>query len=126
MWANDKIRFLAIGAINTAVGYALFAAIHFAVGTYISYFGSLIASHLLASTLAFVLYRRVVFQVTGDLWRDYWRFQSVYAGSFAANLVLLPFLVTGLGWNTYIAQALSVSVIAVSSYVGHRLFSFKR
>ena len=125
-WSNEQVRFLAIGGINTGVGYGLFVFFEICFGQRISYMGSLIFSHLFASVLAYALYRKVVFKVIGNLWLDFMRFQLVYAGSFGANLVLLPVLVSGLSWNPFAGQAVSIVLIAICSYVGHKWFSFKR
>lgn len=126
LWNNEQIRFLAVGGINTGVGYGLFVIFQLSLGERITYMGSLILSHIFASVLAYALYRKVVFKVSGNLWLDFMRFQLVYAGSFGANLVLLPLLVSGLSWNPFAGQAVSVVLIAICSYVGHKWFSFKR
>lgn len=126
LWNNEQIRFLAVGGINTGVGYGLFVIFQLSLGERITYMGSLILSHIFASVLAYALYRKVVFKVRGNLWLDFMRFQLVYAGSFGANLALLPLLVSGLSWNPFTGQAVSVVLIAICSYVGHKWFSFKR
>jgi putative flippase GtrA len=125
-WEKEQLRFLAIGGINTGVGYGLFVVIQLSIGKTVTYMGALVLSHVLASILAYALYRKIVFKVTGNLWLDFLRFQLVYAGSFGANLILLPTLVSGLGWNPFIGQACSVVLIAISSYVGHKWFTFRR
>ena len=124
--AEPRVRFLLVGAVNTVVGYAFYALYYSLWGQTIGPLGSLFAAHLTVSTGAFVLYRRFVFRVSGHLLRDYLRFQSVYVLSFAANAVLLWVTVTVLGWNPYLAQALVLVVVTVSSYLGHRFFSFRR
>ncbi|CAN5288721.1 hypothetical protein BH11ACT5_BH11ACT5_14760 [soil metagenome] len=43
-----------------------------------------------------------------------------------ANALLLALLVGMLGWKSWIAQALSLVVTTVLSYVGHKFFSFRR
>lgn len=126
LWSNDKIRFLMVGAVNTVFGYGLFAGIFALWGQTVTYMGALVLAHIIASSLAFILYRRVVFEVDGGVIKDFIRFQSVYAGAFIANLLLLPALVAVAGINVYIAQAFAVVVVSVSSYVGHRYFSFRR
>jgi phosphoglycerol transferase len=124
--ADQRVRFLLTGATNTVVGYLFFASIQFTVGRYITYDGSLILAQLLSSAIAFVLYRRFVFRVDGNLFIDYLRFQTVYIIPILINLFVLPVLVEGLRWNVYIAQAVITIVSAVISYIGHRYFSFRR
>ena len=123
---DERLRFLLVGGLNTAVGYGLFALVQWSVGRWISYFASLLIAHLCASLLAFVLYRRFVFRVSGNVVVDFLRFQTVYLIPLAANLVVLPILVAGLGWNVYLAQASIVIVTTIVSFLGHKYFSFRR
>lgn len=123
---DERLRFLLVGGLNTAVGYGLFALVQWSVGRWISYFASLLIAHLCASLLAFVLYRRLVFRVSGNVVIDFLRFQTVYLIPLASNLILLPILVAGLGWNVYLAQASIVIVTTVVSFLGHKYFSFRR
>lgn len=123
---DQRVRFLIIGAVNSMVGYGFFVLVQWLFGAYISYFGSLIAAHLLASILAFLLYRAYVFRVRGAALVDFLRFQVVYLVPLTANAIALPVLVSLLHWNVYIAQATIVAVSAIVSYFGHKFFSFRR
>jgi len=124
--ADQRVRFLLVGGVNTIVGYGLFSLVQLLAGRYISYIGSLLIAHALASVLAFVLYRRWVFRVQGTPVADFLRFQVVYLVPLAANVVALPLLVAVAGWNVYLAQATIVVVSTVVSFLGHRFFSFRR
>ncbi|MEO5921593.1 MAG: GtrA family protein [Pseudolysinimonas sp.] len=124
--ADERTRFLLTGGINTVVGYGLFALVQWTVGHLIGYVASLLIAHLLASLLAFTLYRRYVFRVSGRWFVDFLRFQTVYLLPLAANVVALPLLVAVAGLNVYLAQAMIVIVSTVVSYFGHKYFSFRR
>jgi len=126
--ADERVRFLIVGGINTVVGYALFVAFELTLGGYIGYLGSLYASYVLATGLAFVLHRRFTFRVngTGNVLLDFLRFASVYVVSLAINTVALPILIELAGMNSLAAQAIIVVVTTLVSYFGHKLFSFRR
>jgi putative flippase GtrA len=126
--ADERVRFLVVGGINTVVGYLLFAALQLSVGHVIGYLGSLYGSYVLAVTLAFVLHRRFTFRVegTGSRLVDFVRFASVYVVSLAANTVVLPLLVELARLDPLVAQAISVVVTTIVSYFGHKYFSFRR
>ncbi|MBC7763120.1 MAG: GtrA family protein [Candidatus Saccharibacteria bacterium] len=126
LFRDQRIRFLITGAINTAVGYVLFAGIQFAIGNTVGYVASLILAHLLSSSVAFILYRKFVFVVRGNVLLDYGRFQTVYIMPLLINLLALPALVELLRWNVYVAQAIIVCVSTAISYFGHKFFSFRR
>jgi putative flippase GtrA len=124
--ADQRVRFLIVGGINTIVGYGLFVLIQWLFGAVISYFGSILIAHLFASMLAFTLYRRWVFKAGRTVVVDFLRFQVVYLVPLAANLLALPILVAGVGLNVYLAQALIVVVSTIVSFLGHKYFSFRR
>lgn len=125
---DQRIRFLAVGATNTVVGYVVFSGLTLWVfpDMPFGYLLSLACSYLVAIVLAFVLYRRFVFMVTGHVIRDFLRFVSVYAVAIAINAVLLPVLVEFAHLAPLLAQALTVGVTTLLSFFGHREFSFRR
>lgn len=124
--SQEKIRFLLVGGFNTAFGYLLFASIQFTIGKSITFFGSLYLSHAIGSSIAFVLYRRFVFPVQGQLLKDFLKFQSVYLVPLISNTFLLPAIILIFNLNAYVAQAISMVILTVVSYFGHKYFSFNR
>ena len=127
---DQQVAFLLVGATNTAVGFLVFvgfdrlyAAVAPAWGSVLHNTVTLACSHVVSVIIAFVLYRTLVFRVTGHLWRDLARFESVYLVSLAANWLLLNLLTVVIGLSVIVAQAL---VVAVVSYFGHKHFSFRR
>jgi putative flippase GtrA len=82
-------------------------------------------SHVLSVLFAFVLHRRFVFRVRGNVLRDLVRFESVYLTALGINAIALPVLVE-LGMGRIPAQAIIVGCTALLSYFGHRHFSFRR
>lgn len=131
--ADERVRFIAVGGFNTVFGYLIFVLADLSVGRMIRDDGSavwasivsLLISQVIASFPAFYLYRRVVFKVSGNVLRDFARFQSVYILPVSLNLFALPFLVW-LGMTAILAQALIVCVNVVINYIGHKYFSFRR
>lgn len=122
----EKIRFLVVGGFNTFVGFGAFALIQFVSNGSLHELAVLGLAHLVASTIAFVLHRRVVFRVSGKMLIDYVRFQSVYVVPLAINAAVLPLLVRVYGLNVYLAQLLITIVAVLITYVGHKYFSFRR
>jgi putative flippase GtrA len=126
---NDRrIRFLAVGATNTVIGYVIFAVLtHWIFGALqFGYLLSLIVSYALSILLAFVLYRRFVFNVTGNVLIDFIRFVSVYLLSIGINVLALPLLVELAKVPVLLAQALILVATTLVSFFGHRSFSFRR
>jgi putative flippase GtrA len=130
---DQRVAFLAVGVINTVVGFAAFVAVDRTIGVALdpiagSIVGSLVTlaiAHVIGVLFAFVMHRRFVFKVRGHVWRDLARFESVYLVALGINAVVLPILVQ-LGVERIIAQAIITIATTVLSYVGHRYFSFRR
>lgn len=122
---NREVRYLVVGGVNTVVGFSIFAIFISFLG-HERYLLSLAVSHIFATTFAFLLYRRVVFQVRGKWVLDFTRFQLVYLIALLANIPLLALCVQVLGLNPLAAQAVCVVLVVVASYFGHRFFSFRR
>lgn len=123
---DQRVAFLIVGGINTGIGFGWFVFFHRIAGPSVGYMGTLALAHVCAVLCAFVLHRRFVFKVRGRVWLDLARFELVNLGALAVNAVLLPFFVEIVGLHVLVAQALATSVSIVSTFFGHRLFSFRR
>lgn len=123
---DRRVAFLIVGSINTVVGFAWFVLFDVTVGRLWGYMVTLMFAHVAAVLCAFVLYRRFVFRVTGNVLVDLARFESVYLVALGINAALLPLLVELGGLEPIVAQALIVFVTTMVSYVGHSRFSFRR
>jgi putative flippase GtrA len=127
-------RYLVVGVFNTAFAYGSYALFTALLDRYmpLSYMaGSLIAS-VLNITVAFLGYKWFVFKTRGSYLREWIRALTVYSGSIALGLVLLPpavFIVRELTGSPraapYIAGALVLGVQVILSFVGHKRFSFR-
>lgn len=122
---DRRIRFLLVGAWNTAFGYGSFAALYGVtrlVGAH--YLWALLGSQAVSIANAYFGYKKLVFRTQGDVPREAARFVGVYAALFGLNLILLPLLVrTGL--HPLVAQALAVAVCIALSYAAHSLYTFE-
>ncbi|MDJ0337596.1 GtrA family protein [Cryobacterium sp. PH31-O1] len=125
---DQRVRFLAVGATNTLVGYLVFSAFTLWVFTdvYLGYLLSLALSYVVGITLAFVLYRRFVFVVHGHVVRDFIRFVSVYLVAIGINVAALPLLVEVLLVPPLLAQLIILLITTLLSFFGHKKFSFRR
>lgn len=127
---DRRIAFVIVGGMNTVlgtlwfIGYQLaFEALH--VGRF-DYLLSLVCAQITSVFTSFLSQRYLVFRVHGRFWGDLARFALVSTSAFGANLVLLPLCVELLGWPKIPAQLAVTAVIAISSYIAHRDFSFRR
>lgn len=130
---DQRVAFLVVGAINTAVGFTIFIVCSQTVGIDVDQrFGKVAGSlvtvaitQVLNPLFAFIMHRRIVFRVRGHVLRDLVRFESVYLTSLGINAVAVPALVE-LGVARIAAGAIILAATTVLSYFGHRHFSFRR
>ena len=123
---EQGLRFLIVGAFNTAFGFLLFALMLHLAGDRVHYLVVLVVAMVIAVLVAFAAYRTFVFRVRGNVLRDLGRFSLVYAGVLAANVIALPLLVEVAGLPILIAQAIVVVGTVVVNFLLHRSFSFRR
>jgi len=122
---DPRVRYLVVGGSNTLVGFAAYAvALAFVGGS--NYWIALLISHAVGTTLAFFLYRRFVFLVSGRIFADYLRFQLVYLGALSLNIFFLFVFVQLLQADPLAAQGGVLVLIATLTYVAHKFFSFRR
>jgi putative flippase GtrA len=124
---QHRLRFLAAGSINTVIGVSLFPAIVWlSPWLYRNYMIALVLSQVVCTTIAFGLYKLLVFRTgNGSLLREFYRFVSFYLFNYAANIAALPALVKGLGISPIIAQVGFSLVLIVGSYFWHSHVTFK-
>lgn len=121
-----EVAFLIVGGINTAVGLGAFALFEWWLGDVVPYLAALVLAYAVGIAVAFVLHRRFVFRVRGNVLVDLVRFTGVQAGAFFLNAVILTVLVEVAGMQTVVAQVPSLAIVATASYFGHLLVSFRR
>ena len=123
---RKEVRYLVVGGWNTLFGYLIFAVLQLTVGHIIGYMAVLVIAQVIGILNAYLCYRAWVFQVKGNWWLDLIRFSTVYWIVFGVNLVALPLMVSVLGMNVLVAQAIFLVVTVIASYFAHNHFSFRR
>ena len=128
------LRYLLVGAFNTAFGYSLFAALNYVLQNVGSY-GYLLAgllSNLIAITVAFLCYKWFVFKTKGNYLKEWIRCLGVYGGgmllSLAGLAILVPLLRRVMVEHSqiapYVAAGIMAVVVVIVSFFGHKHISF--
>lgn len=124
--SDRRIVFLLVGGFNVFQGFCWFAFFHALWGDHLPYLVILFITYVPAIIIGFTLYRVLVFKVEGHVVKDFVRFTMVQATALAINAASLPILHEVVGLPVLVAQAVSIAVIVVFSYLGHLYFSFRR
>jgi putative flippase GtrA len=122
---REQLLYLAIGGWNTAFGYGVWAVLQYLLGDRLHYLIVVLLAWPIAVLNAYLGYRYVVFRSRGPVLDELPRFSVVYALALLVNLALLPVALWVLPFNIYVIQALFAGGVVVSSYLGHKYYSFK-
>ncbi|MBC9822507.1 GtrA family protein [Terrabacter sp. MAHUQ-38] len=123
---DTRVRFVVTGAANAALTFGAFVFFQYTLGERWGYLCTVVATHVTTVLVGFVSHRRLVFEVTGNLLRDLWRFETVHLSNMLMTAALLSFGVEALGMPVIGAQAIILTLSAVCSWFAHSRFSFRR
>lgn len=121
-----SLRFLFVGAINTAFGLVTFPVLYYISRPLkIHYLTVLSVSQIVCIAFAFLTTKTYVFRTKGNHLREVARFSSFHILIFFANLVALPLLVEVVGMSPVWGQMLFSILVVATSYIWHSRFTFR-
>lgn len=130
------LRYLLIGGWNTVFGYTCFFLMNRWLSTVMpaySYIAASLIANLIAISVAFLGYKWFVFRTRGNYLREWLRTLTIYSGSILVSTLALAPLVGLIRYTTryrteapYIAGAVVAIFTVISSFLGHRHFSFRK
>lgn len=123
---TQKLRYLAVGGVNTLVGYVI------GVAAYQQLVGSLhifvigILANIVAITFSFLSYKTLVFRSSGHWLQEYLKAYVVYGAVAVIGIFLLWLFVNQIGLSIWMAQGLVTLLTVAVSYIGHKRFTFSK
>jgi putative flippase GtrA len=122
---NDKkIKYILVGGFNTVFGYAVFYTIYLFLIKHISYVLVILISHLINATIAFLLYRTLVFKNRNPIIPSFVKFNIALTSQLLLNLACTIILVEIVNFNVTSSQFIAVIISALFGYFAHKNFSF--
>ena len=122
-FSREEVRYLFVAG-TVAVSYLAILAALLASG--LPYMFAILIDQVIIFSVAFPVYRKVIFRSTGRWKPDLFRFLGVWSGGFVAGIVATPALVELAGEPPLLAQVIAVAVVAVLTFLGHKFVSFRR
>lgn len=122
----QKLRFLVVGALNTFVGYGLFAFIYLISSDKFHYIIPAGAAHFLSVTFSFLTQRYLVFRSKGPWLHEYIKFQLAYLTILPVSFGLLLLFHEVVGWSVLIAQAGALVITVALGYFASSRFTFRQ
>lgn len=130
---RPEIRYLFFGGLNTAFSYGLFTGALLLLhwwGVPGDYAIAITFSWFVSNLTSFLLQRRFVFNGTGNVAVEFFKFTSVTFASFAGNLGLSTLSVYVLGFDSagekLVSQLVVTIILVIVTYALHRSFSFRK
>jgi len=120
-----QIRYLFVGAFNTASGFFVSAALYYLLDRVIGIYAVLGLCTVLNITTSYITTKLVVFRTPGWSFAEYLRFYAVAAVPIACNFLILPILIDVLGWNAYVSMAIVTILNVILGYLGHSRLTFR-
>ena len=102
----------------------MWALLQLLFGDRVDYLVVVVVAYPVVIANAYLTYRYIVFRSHGPILRELPRFSLVYLLTLVANLVALPVLLEVLPFSIYLTQAIFTVGVVVTTYLGHRHFSF--
>ncbi len=122
-------RFLLAGGFAALVNWGA----RFPLGEFMSFGASVVVAYAIGMAVGFFLYRFFVFEAhEGDARSQLWKFVAVNligaAEVWALAVAFVRWLAPAIGWTLWvepIGHAAAIGIGAATSYVGHRLLTFR-
>lgn len=121
---SEKLRFLLVGSFNAGFSYLIYSSICFFINESL-YQYALATAWVITSITSFFTQRFFVFNVEGNLFKQYLKCCITWFFSYLINAFLLEILVQNIGINVYISQILAVGLSAIFNYIMFKIFAFK-
>jgi putative flippase GtrA len=121
----EEIRYLLVGAWNTAFGYFASILIYYYFINTLPLWVILTISNIIAITVAFMTYKLFVFKKRGNWLLEYIKCYLVYGMSAIITSVITIILVNISGVRFWLSQGVSIGIVAIFSYLAHKKFTFK-
>jgi putative flippase GtrA len=118
------IKFSVVGALNTAIGLAVFYLFYFIGGLHYSL--ALALSYGVGIINSYVWNRQWTFSSKGKIYHEAWKFALVYINSYAINLLLMFYFVEKAGIATEISVVITLILTTIISFAGHKWWSFRK
>ena len=123
-------RFIMAGGFGALVNWGS----RFPLGEIMPFGASVIAAYVIAMFVGFFIYRAFVFEARdGSARSQLWRYVAVnLVGAtevYLISIALAHWFAPAIGWTLFvepISHAIAIGIGAFTSYLGHRLLTFRR
>lgn len=118
-----SLKYIIVGVGNTILGLILYFTFIY-LG--INYVLSLFISYIIGVTYSFICNKYWTFKSSDSIKKELPKFISVYVITFLLNSGILILFVEKFMLDKRIAQVFAMFIVTIISYLGHKLWSFRK
>lgn len=122
----STVRFILVGAFNTAYGYFSGIAIYKLLCDHVNIVIIGLIANIISITVSFSTYKIFVFKTKGKWLKEYLKCYLVYGGMGIVSIFLLWLYMSKLENNIWISQCLVIISTIFISFIAHKNFTFKK
>ncbi len=122
---SKKVRYLAVGGVNTLWGLAAYPLLYLLLTPLgFNYIVILVLAYIVGTAFSFTTQKYLVFKTRGNHIHEILKFLGLQGIILCINLLLLPLLVATTGLNPVVLQVTLGIFFAVASYIFHDRITF--
>jgi putative flippase GtrA len=123
---QEKVHFLLAGGFNTAFGYFVFITLFYLLKNTLHYQAILALAYFIGFNCSFLTFKCFVFKSNKKWLKEYIKTFISATVIYFVNAISLYIFVEIFKISVIFAQALSIIITTISSYLLHKNFSFKQ
>lgn len=125
-FADERVRYLFVGAMNTLFGFSLFTALFFSLSKFLHYIWIYILTQVIAVIFSHFTQRHYVWHSAEDYLLELSRFAATYVVVSIANIALLTTAVEVLDLSALTSQYVIGILLILSTFFFQKYWVFKK
>lgn len=125
-FADERVRYILVGAINTLFGFLLFTGLYYLLIETLNYIGIFVLTQVIAITFSHFMQRNFVWRTKNRYSKELVKFASTYVTLSAVNIVLLAFAVEYVKLPTLSSQYAIGFLLIIVTFFFQKYWIFKK
>lgn len=125
-FADERVRYILIGVLNTAFGFLLFTGLYFSLNKFLHYVWIYILTQVIAVSFSHLTQRNFVWHTSENYFKELARFAATYIVVSLVNIALLTLAVEVLDFSALISQYVIGLLLILSTFFSQKYWVFKK
>ena len=124
-FADERVRYILVGAINTAFGFLMFTGLYYSLNEVMNYIFIIAITQVIAITFSHFMQRRFVWRTKNRYSKELAKFASTYFSLSLVNIALLSFAVEYLELPTLSSQYVIGFLLIIVTFFFQKYWIFR-